>query len=143
MSKTAAEIMSTELITVTPATPLREFARICAEDNISGAPVLNVDDSLAGLITKSDLLEALLEADPRHGADNESMTDVWLGDDRQVGELMVPREEIQSVAPDAAAADMAKQMATERIHRVLVVDGARLCGIISSFDLMALLEGRD
>ena len=136
MSKIAREIMSTQLITVTPATPLREFARICAEDNISGAPVLNVDDSLAGLITKSDLLEGLLAADPLHGADNESMTEVWIGDDRQVGEIMVPLEEIQSVAPDATAADMAKQMATERIHRVLVVEGGRCTGIVTSLDLL-------
>ena len=136
MSKTAREIMSTELITVTPATPLREFARICAEDNISGAPVLNVDDSLAGLITKSDLLEGLLASDPRHGLDNETMTDVWLGDDRQVGDIMVLAEDIQSVAPDATAADMARQMATERIHRVLVVEGGRCAGIVTSLDLL-------
>jgi len=136
VSNTAREVMTTELITVTPATPLREFARICAEDNISGAPVLNVDDSLAGLITKSDLLEGLLEADPRHGLDNETMTEVWLGDDRQVGEIMVPAEDIQSVAPDATAADMARMMAAERIHRVLVLDGGRCAGIVTSLDLL-------
>ena len=36
MPISARDVMTTELITVTPATPLSEFARICAEDNISG-----------------------------------------------------------------------------------------------------------
>ena len=132
MSKTARDIMSTQLITVTPSTPLREFARICAEDGISGAPVLNIDDSLAGLITKSDLLEGVLQHEPGE----QSMTDDWLGDDRQVGDLMVPANEVHAAEPGTPAAEIAERMASERIHRVLVLEEGRCVGIVTSLDLL-------
>ena len=139
MSKTAREIMTTDLITVTPTTPIREFARICIEDNISGAPVLNMDGSLAGLVSKTDLLERLLEADPRNAQETESLTDMWLGEDNPVAEIMV--ENIVSVLPDAPIDKVAGHMAEHRIHRVAVVEDNRCIGMITSLDLLAHFGG--
>jgi len=139
MSKTAREIMTTELITVTPTTPIREFARICVEDNISGAPVLNLDGSLAGLVSKTDLLERLLEIEPRHAQETEALTDLWLGEENPVSEIMV--ENIVSVGPDAPITEVAGLMAEHRIHRVAVIENDRCTGMITSLDLLSNFGG--
>ena len=137
--KTAREIMTTELITVTPSTPMREFARMCTEDNISGAPVLNLDGSLAGMVSKTDLLEHLMDADPSHDGEAESILDVWLGEDQSINEIMV--EDVVSVTPDDAIDEIAALMAENGIHRVAVVEDNRCVGIITSLDLLRHFGG--
>ena len=139
MSKTAGDIMTTDLITVTPTTPIREFARICVEDNISGAPVLNVDGSLAGLVSKTDLLERLLEDDPRHAQENESLTDMWLGENHPIAEIMV--EDMVTAKPDNPISDVAALMAEHRIHRIVVTENGKCVGLITSLDLLSNFGG--
>jgi nucleotide-binding universal stress UspA family protein/predicted transcriptional regulator len=57
-----AKVMTTELITVTPASPLKEAARLMRERKIGGLPVLE-GDALAGVITTADVLRAFCEAE--------------------------------------------------------------------------------
>jgi nucleotide-binding universal stress UspA family protein/predicted transcriptional regulator len=54
----AKKAMSESLITVTPETPLREAARLMRERKIGGLPVVE-DNALVGVITTTDVLEAL------------------------------------------------------------------------------------
>ncbi len=54
--------MTAQVITVTPATTLAEFARICTEDDISGAPVMQIGGDVVGMVTKTDLIERLIRA---------------------------------------------------------------------------------
>jgi acetoin utilization protein AcuB len=55
-----SELMSTEVITVTPETPVEEAARIMADNKIGGLPVME-DDWLAGIITETDIFKVFLE----------------------------------------------------------------------------------
>ena len=138
MSKTARDIMTTELITVTPATPLSEFARICAEDNISGAPVVEVDGRLVGIVSRTDLLQRILEDEGAYGAEGELQ--LPSRDLRQVGDIMQP--EVVTVPPSALIRDITVQMAENRIHRVVVTEGGKPAGIVTSLDLLAHYASR-
>ena len=44
---------------------------------------------------------------------------------------------------DASAGEVARRLREHRVHRVLVVDGGTLAGIVSTFDLVALVEKAD
>ncbi len=55
-----SEVMSRELITVPDDTPLEEAARIMADGRIGGLLVMK-GESLAGIITETDLFKSLLE----------------------------------------------------------------------------------
>ncbi|MEL6581005.1 MAG: CBS domain-containing protein [Cyanobacteria bacterium J06621_12] len=55
MSKTVAEVMTTELITVSPETSLQEAIQILAEREISGLPVVDKQGQLVGVISETDL----------------------------------------------------------------------------------------
>lgn len=54
------DAISDELVTVTPSSSIREAARILRERKIGGLPVIE-DGKLVGMLTVSDVLEALTE----------------------------------------------------------------------------------
>ena len=54
------ELMTTEVITVTPNTPLEEAARIMADHKIGGLPVVE-GGRLVGIITETDIFKVFLE----------------------------------------------------------------------------------
>jgi CBS domain-containing protein len=56
--KTARDIMSTPVISVSETTPLADIARIFDEKNINRVPVLNPDATLCGIITRGDIVRA-------------------------------------------------------------------------------------
>jgi CBS domain-containing protein len=148
--------MTTEVVTVTPETPLSEFARMCVEDGISGAPVVTVDGRLVGIVSRTDLLEHLLEVG-HEGRAGEGLRGLFLlGEESlDVREGMASRSEIESlgqvsdilepevltVAPDLPLAEVARRMWEKRVHRVVVVEGGRVAGILTSLDLLGRFPG--
>jgi CBS domain-containing protein len=134
MALTAADVMTDELITVTPTTPLAEFARICAEDRISGAPVVEVDGKLVGIISKTDLIDRLFEDDPRWGTSKGEGWPRMVEDIRQVQDVM--STDVITVGPHTPIGEIAARMADERIHRVVVVDDEEIVGLVTSLDVL-------
>ncbi len=55
-----SELMTTDLITVTPDIPLEEAARIMADNKIGGLPVME-NGNLVGIITETDVFKVFLE----------------------------------------------------------------------------------
>jgi acetoin utilization protein AcuB len=55
-----SELMTKDVITVSPDTPVEEAARIMADHKIGGLPVME-GDRLVGIITETDLFTVLLE----------------------------------------------------------------------------------
>jgi CBS domain-containing protein len=52
----AGDVMTTEVATVTPNTPVEEVARLLLERHISGAPVVDDDGRLVGIVSEGDLI---------------------------------------------------------------------------------------
>ena len=52
----ASDVMTSNVISVTPDMTVREVARIFVDNGISGAPVLDPDGHVAGMISEGDLL---------------------------------------------------------------------------------------
>ncbi len=59
------QVMTHEVITVTPSTPLPELKEILRTHRISGTPVVNEDGDLVGVISIEDLLRAYEDGDFR------------------------------------------------------------------------------
>src|SRR3954468_5250822 len=52
---TAADVMTTEVVTVTPDTPVRDIAELLYTRRISGVPVVE-SDQVIGIVSEGDLI---------------------------------------------------------------------------------------
>lgn len=142
----AKDIMTSPVITVGPATPVNEIAALLYERRISALPVVE-RGRLVGIVSEADLLH-------RHelGTDCVARSGSWwlrlFSADRSIEEYIksharkardVMTREVVSVAPDAAAAEIATLLETRGIKRVPVLEGGRLAGIVSRADLVQAL----
>ena len=59
-----ADLMTKKVLTATPDTNIREIARVLFEERIGCMPIVNEKDQLVGMITRSDILRALIKHAP-------------------------------------------------------------------------------
>ena len=52
-----ADVMTREVITVTPETSLRDLAEILSQKNFNGVPVVDDEGEVIGVVSESDLVE--------------------------------------------------------------------------------------
>lgn len=151
---TARSVMTDSVISVSPEISLLNVLRLFVEEDIHAAPVIGDDGQLVGVISSTDLLRAQeterdtarAMTDYMRGLLDFSLPD-WSEDledfqDRlnqiTVAEVMTPN--YVSVASEAPVADVARQLRENKIHRVWVEDEGRLCGVVSTLDLMQVIE---
>ncbi len=138
------DIMTRDPVCVTPDTSAVELARILEANEISGVPVVDALDRAIGVVSKTDLLHRCL-AGPvgsRPGSFFESLAEgVQTGTGLHPGELGTVEEfmspEPVTASPDEPIVAVARRMADEGIHRVVVVDEQQhVLGIVTSLDLL-------
>jgi CBS domain-containing protein len=63
---TAADVMTTDVVTVVPETPVRDIARLLHTKRISGVPVVSPDNRVIGIVSEGDLIgHAQIVGEPR------------------------------------------------------------------------------
>lgn len=136
--------MTPEPISVSTGTTVRELARILIENQISGVPVVDPQDRVVGVVSKTDLLQRCLDG-PVDDPDESFFVALAEGvDDRSSFELqeLGNVEEFMSagpvtVLPTDSVSEIALRMVEDRIHRVIVTDEEQhLLGIVTSLDLL-------
>jgi CBS domain-containing protein len=154
MQKTAKDIMQSQVVTVSPDAPLHSTQRLFYEEGIHGAPVVDEQGRVVGMITSTDILRAATEAEeaapsgPGYFRDDldyptgllplapeefqERLQDVTVGDFMTEG--------VVHVEPSTPICELARTIRENKIHRLLVVENGTLRGIVSTFDLVTLLE---
>jgi len=153
MTLTAADVMQTQVITVSPVDPLHMVQRLFFEEEIHGAPVVDEEGRVRGMITIMDLIRAATEENDSSGVDFVHVfEDIGVGGgwantsenfQSRLSETLVEdamTENVVAVTPETPVSEVARVLRENRIHRVLVVNRNTLLGIISSFDLIRLLE---
>ena len=142
---TARDLMTPDVVTVPPETPVMAMARLLSDRGISAVPVVDPAGVVLGIVTEADLIRRLageedkpsswfgaLFSDPAAQAERFARTHGVTAKD-----LMT--EKVVSVAPDTTAAHIAHMMEEQKIRRVVVQDGNKLCGIVSRADLLRAL----
>ena len=121
------DIMSKDVTTCTPQTPLREVAEKMEDDNVGSIPIVD-NGRLIGIVTDRDIVCRVLA----EGRDTRSAT---------AADAM--SDDLITCTPDETVLDCIRKMGEHQIRRMLVVDnGGRLRGIISLADI-ALEAERD
>lgn len=156
---TAADLMSPEVLTVREDLPVADLAAFLMRHDITGAPVVDTDGRLIGVVSVVDIAD-LVSDDADFGVTSEEPEFLYRGreailtedeleeldledEDLVVGDIMTP--EIHSVSPGSGVSDIAMKMLREHLHRLLVLDEDDHCvGIVTTSDLLGLLvdEGK-
>mgnify|MGYP005859700949 CR=1 FL=1 len=141
----ARDLMTAEVVTVPPETPVLAIASLLADRGISAVPVVDAAGQVRGVVTEADLIRRLAGEEDRpagwlaslfgnqeRDADRYARTHGMTAAD-----VMTP--EVVSVDPDTLASAVAHLMEDRGIRRVLVVQDGRLKGLVSRADLLRAL----
>jgi CBS domain-containing protein len=119
MSLKIADLMAKDVIRAQPHHTVDHVRGLMRRNRILAVPVVGPDDEPVGIITSSDMLQDLNGATP-------------------ISNLMTERVYKVPAYNDVNIA--ARIMRQHRIHHVVVTHEQKLVGIISSFDLLQLVE---
>lgn len=123
-----SDFMSTELITVSPETPIFDAIDLMKKHDIHRLPVLE-QEKLVGLITEGIIQEAMPSK-----ATSLSVYEVnYLLNKTTVRDVMIKK--VETIAPDALLEDAISIMRSNNIGVLPVIDGEELKGIITNNDI--------
>lgn len=122
----ARDIMTSDVIAFSPETTAGEVINALLEHKISGAPVIDRDNSLVGVISEFQLLVVAYDRSMRHTPIRELMT-----------------TDVFSVAYETPITKIVDLLVLHRIRRVPVVNEGRLVGLISRRDILRYVAGQD
>lgn len=155
MAKTTARsVMTDSVVSVSPEASLLDVVRVFVQEGIHGAPVVDEDGQTVGVISTSDVLREQEGETDSVWAISEYLREVHeFGNPEGPGYLSgsqdrlaqrtvadVMTKDFVSVPLEATAAQIARCLRENRIHRVWVEDKGRLCGVVSALDLMSVIE---
>jgi CheY-like chemotaxis protein/predicted transcriptional regulator len=142
-----AEIMTRRVVCVRDTMTVAGVAALFAARRLGGAPVVDANDDLVGVITRSDVLRFSSDGDDESALDDDPGRAGWSADDHlaqlalgvrgdaSVAEVMTPF--VFSLPSHAPIAQAAALMSYEGVSRIVVVtpDGM-IVGLLASRDVM-------
>ena len=115
-----AEIMAKRVISAQPHHTVEHVRGLLRRNHVHALPVVGPDSEPLGIVTSADLVNDLKNGTP-------------------VSHIMTRDVRTVPAYNDASAA--ARIMRKHKIHHVVVTHEKRIVGMISSFDLLKLVEG--
>ncbi len=120
------DYMTRRLITFKPKTNVVEAMDVFLKNRISGAPVVDDDGNLVGILSEVDLMQVIVQ---------DSYYDESVG---IVGDYM--RTEVDTVDPEMDIYTLAEKFIKEHRRRYPVMYEGRLVGQVSRRDVLAAAE---
>ena len=145
---TIKKVMTKKVITIKSGTTLGEAAEIMVKNNISGAPVVDKDGKMIGIISEKDLFKKFypnLQEIIKHVGlwlDNERVEE-GIRKKKEIAVDKIMATEIISAEPDDPVLKVGSMMLVNRIHRVPVLDRGKLVGIVARPDIFRRLMKSD
>ena len=138
----AGDVMTRNVVTVTPDTTVLELVGILLGRNISGVPVVDANNVLVGIVTEGDLVRrAELGTERKRGgwltfftATATMAQDYVRSHGTKVSDVMTPG--VVAVARDTPLSDVADLMEERHVRRVPVVEDGKVVGIVSRANLL-------
>lgn len=141
------ELMTRDVVTVGPETPLKDVASMLAERRISGLPVVGDHRNVLGVVSEADILVKEQGPEPRHGGLIGWLLEGGRVDEgklaaRTAGEAMT--SPAIAIRPEKQVSEAARLMTENGIKRLPIVDAdGKLVGIVTRADLVRAFARTD
>jgi len=112
----AKDIMTKDIITVSPTMSVKALAMTLIKNQISGAPVARKDGKIVGVVSEADIVA-------KKGKDVRS----------------IMSKKVISVAENTPIEQIAQLMTTHAIKRLPVMNGESIVGIVSRADIVSAI----
>lgn len=119
--------MDTVVPTLSPETRIMAAVDFLLRHRVTGAPVVNQEGELVGIITETDLLKLMTE-----GVQGEPPTDAT------VAEFMTT--DVITVTPTVDIYYIAGMFLANKFRRLPVVEDGKIVGAITRFDLLRVIR---
>ncbi len=144
----AKDIMTRDILTVTPDMEIDKAAKILLQNRINGLPVIDASGRLVGILCQSDLvaqqksipipsvftlLESFVPLTSMKRIDKEVEKIAAL----TVKQAMTPNP--VTISPDTDIEDVAKLMVDKKYHTLPVMEGDKVVGIVGKEDVLKTL----
>jgi CBS domain-containing protein len=146
--KKALDIMTADVVTVTPETPVQELARILSLHNISGVPVVDSSGALIGVVTENDLIDQTKKLhiptivtilDSIFYLENPDKMEKEMKKIAGTTVLDIYSSNPVTVDRETTIDEIATIMAEKSIHTLPVVHENKLVGVIGKKDIIKTL----
>jgi CBS domain-containing protein len=145
------DVMSKDPITLKPTATLREAAITLADESVGGCPVVDDKGKIIGMLSEVDILEALktqhkelrmlMPPEITFGIsfveiikEREALAAFKDVENRLVEDVMT--KEVHAVTPEDSLERPIRLMVQHKIHRIPVVQGDTLVGIVTRGDVL-------
>jgi CBS domain-containing protein len=144
----AKEVMTRQVVTVTPDTDIAQAARLLLDKGVNGLPVVSAEGAVVGILCQSDLvaqqkkislpsvfslLDGFVALSSMKDLDREMEKITAM----TVDSAMTPKP--ACVSPETGVDEVATLMTDRNFHTVPVVDGGRLVGVIGMRDILSAI----
>ena len=117
-----SEIMTPAVKAIHKDKPIREAERIFITENISGAPLVDDTGTLAGFVSKTDIVHfSSTGEDPTY---------------TRLYEIANPK--VVTVEASMLINEAAQKMLQAQVHHLVVIEGESMVGVLSAFDFVRL-----
>lgn len=133
--RTAASIMTPDIVTVGPDMLLADAARLMLVKRLKRLPVVDAEGKLLGILSRFDVLKTVTIESEQAPVEQAESRRRSLGVPHRIGEVM--NRDVPTVRPETTLPDVLDAVMSTRLHRALVVDvDRRPIGGIVDTDLM-------
>lgn len=147
----AKDVMSTNVVSLTPGSSLREALDVLTRERIAGAPVVNEAGRPVGVFSISDIGGGGVRRCGRDlfysSADYEDIGEIAdqvcptaLLNLNTVKDFMSPLVIVAS--PRDSLGHVARVMVRRHVHRVIITDEGKIVGVVSSMDVVRVFAAK-
>ena len=122
-SRKVSEIMTRGVVAIKPDLRLTDAIKVMLEHNVSAVPVVDAQQDLIGIITEYDIMNFAFSG-------NAAET--------KVAEVMI--RDVVTFTPDTDIETLVNFCAKRRMHRVPIVEGQKVVGMVSRRDILREID---
>jgi len=140
------DIMTRDVVKIPVGMTVESLIDTLREKKITGAPVVDSEDNLVGIVSNEDIIHSQLYAERRETSQSGLMdifksgyTTIAPQENRPdrpalVAEIMT--RNVITVNEDSSLIELCSVLIEKKIHRIPVTSSGRLVGIISTLDIV-------